>query len=83
LVGTLGATPSAADLFVFRLVQLVSSAGGTVTIDKNHGTGTLIDVIEVLRPHLAPGSLPVSFSLSRLQRLKTAATRAPLDKISL
>ena len=61
------------DLFVIELERLVYSQGGRTTLDKNYGTGTLIKIIDVARPHLPNDFVPDKLKLSRLRRLQQQA----------
>jgi hypothetical protein len=68
--------------FVLRLLWDVRAAGGRLTLDKNLGTGTLIDALNLLRsylpPHLVPRKLP-SGTLGRIKVLDhlVASARPP------
>jgi hypothetical protein len=57
-------------VFVIRLLRHVRAAGGHLTLDKNTRTGTLVDALCLLRPHLPPGTIPNAPSMSVLVRLK-------------
>ncbi len=61
------------DLFVIELVRLVHFHGGRTTLDKNYGTGTLIKITDVARPHLPNDFVPDKLKLSRLRRLQQQA----------
>ncbi len=67
------------DLFVIELERLVYSQGGRTRLDKNYGTGTLIKIIDVARPHLPNDFVPDKLKLSRLRRwqhqFRSAANR--------
>jgi len=56
-------------IFVIRLLRHVRAAGGHLTLDKNTKTGTLIDALNLLRPHLPSGTIPNALSMSILLRL--------------
>jgi hypothetical protein len=56
--------------FAFRLLLDIRAAGGRLTLDKNVGKGTLIETLELLRPHLPSGYIPRSLPLSTLARVK-------------
>ena len=71
------------DLFVIELVRLIKHHGGRTTLDKNAGTGTLIEVLRAVAPYLPAGLMPASLfaadengklkGMSRLQRLRAIA----------
>lgn len=62
-----GGAPSKADFndrygpfysFVRELVFAIESRGGRATVDKNSGTGTLIEVLEKLQPYMPDECIP-------------------------
>jgi hypothetical protein len=55
---------------VYLRVVTEDWCGGTLTIDKNYGTGTLIEAIRVLRPYLPVGVVPNPLPLQIIQRDK-------------
>jgi hypothetical protein len=59
--------------FVFDLLNNASASGGHVTFDKNYETGTLLDAIKVLTPHLPKDVVPkdLSKSMGTIQRIVT------------
>jgi hypothetical protein len=69
------------DLFVIYLEQLIQRCGGHTTLDKNAGTGSLVDCLKCAKPYLPSGLVPDTLfraddkgklkGMSRLQRLKT------------
>lgn len=63
---------SLADLAEFTLILLleVRAAGGRLRLNKNTGNGTLVEVLELLRPHVRPGLIPNNLPLSTLARVK-------------
>ncbi len=63
--------------FVCNLLISTTAAGGNLTNDKNGLSGTLIEAIEILRPHLPGGFDPKSLSFSTYQRLKTRCKTHP------
>lgn len=52
-------------------------AGGELTLDKNFKTGTLIEVLNVLRPYLPKGVIPNVLPLGTIQKIKTAFSKRP------
>jgi len=69
-----GQNVMAFDIFVLNLVRLIRSHGGKEKLEKNAGTGSLVDCLNLARPHLPAGLIPRGYSMSRLQRLRGAAT---------
>jgi hypothetical protein len=58
--------------FVFNILISTTTAGGTLTLDKDVPSyGSLITAIKMLTPYLPDGFVPRRFSSSTLQRLKT------------
>jgi hypothetical protein len=57
--------------FVRDLLIDVDQTGGTLTLEKNIGRGTLIDAIKLLTEHLPEGVAPEKLSVSTLQRIKS------------
>jgi hypothetical protein len=57
--------------FVRLLLVAAAESGGRLALDKNRGTGSLIEAIEMLAPYLPNGVVPKPLSPSTLQRIKT------------
>jgi hypothetical protein len=57
--------------FVFELLVSVGVNGGDLSFDKNYRTGTLLDAMKILAPHLPDGVVPDKPPLGILQRLIT------------
>jgi hypothetical protein len=57
--------------FVRDLLIDADQPGGTPTIEKNIGRGSLIDAIKLLTEHLPEGVAPEKLSWSTLQRIKS------------
>jgi len=55
--------------------KLPSPFGGSLTLDQNRGTGSLIEAIEILRPCLPEGFVPKALPLKTMQRIKTQVAR--------
>jgi hypothetical protein len=64
--------------FTLRLLLEVRAAGGRLTLDKNTGTGTLVDALTLLRPH-RPGLIPKKLPMSTLARVKTLDQKIASD----
>jgi hypothetical protein len=47
-------------------VQLCRSLGGRLTLNKNVGTGTLVDALHLLQPYLPPNFIPNALPMSTL-----------------
>jgi hypothetical protein len=56
--------------FTLNLLLDVRAAGGRLTLDKNAGTGTLVEALGLLRPHVRPRFIPNKLPLSTLARVK-------------
>jgi hypothetical protein len=64
----------------------VRAAGGRLTLDKNAGTGTLVEALGLLRPHMPQRFIPNKLPLSTLARVKAldekiATARPPIENI--
>jgi hypothetical protein len=66
--------PGSLPQYALRLLWDVRTAGGRLTLNKNSGTGTLIETLELLSPHLPPGFIP------RILPVSTLAKMHALDK---
>jgi hypothetical protein len=62
--------------FVQDLLTFVAEAGGELTFDKNFKKGTLIEALDVLRPHLPNDVIPYDPPSGTLQRIKTKHSKA-------
>lgn len=66
--------------FVRDLLRCAAEAGGSLTLDKNRNykKGTLVEALEILRPHLPRGVIPTALTshLATLQRIKTKHSKA-------
>jgi hypothetical protein len=56
--------------FVRRLKLVVSESGGELALDQNYDKGTLIDALDLLKPHLPKGVVPDRLPLGTLKKLK-------------
>jgi hypothetical protein len=56
--------------FTLALLFAVRAGGGRLTLDKNTGTGTLVEALALLRPHVRPGLIPNNLPFSTLARVK-------------
>jgi hypothetical protein len=66
--------PGSLPQFTLRLLWDVRIAGGRLTLNKNSGTGTLIETLQLLSPYLPPGFIP------KILPVSTLATMHALDK---
>jgi len=62
--------------FVSDLVMHTRAAGGKLTLEKNIGTGTLIQALDMLAPHLPRWFVPRCPPHSTLQRVMTEVKAA-------
>jgi hypothetical protein len=62
--------------FTLRLLWDVRANGGRLILDKNRGTGTLLEALNLLRSHLPPGFVPNALPLSTLAVRGPAAAAA-------
>ncbi len=67
---------NAADFFIYTVCGIATKYGGRLTLDTARNRGTLCDFIKVARDYLPKNLIPSSPSMSRLQRLRTQATRS-------
>jgi hypothetical protein len=54
----------------YLLVVTEKWCGGDLTVDKNNESGSLIETIEILRPYLPPGVVPIILPVQTIQRVK-------------
>jgi len=57
--------------FVVDLLVAAAETDGQLTLEKNLGTGSLIDALNILRPYLPKGIIPNVLPLGTLQTCKT------------
>jgi hypothetical protein len=67
--------PGSFKRFVLRLLWDVEAYGGRLTLDKTKGTGTLIETLALLRPHLPPKFIPKVAPAQTLARIKALAAK--------
>jgi hypothetical protein len=60
------------DKFIIFLCVFVERTGGKVTLNERENRGTLIELLECLRPHLPSGFIP-SRAPNKLRRLREKA----------
>ena len=65
--------------FTLRLLLHVRAAGGQLTVDKNHGDGTLVDALNLLRPHLPRGFIPRNLPMATLDKVRTLDKKIALE----
>lgn len=63
-------SPGSFNCFVLRLLWDAQASGGVLSLDKNFGKGTLVDALNLLRPHLPPKLIPKALPLSTLAKIK-------------
>lgn len=66
------------ELFTLRLLWDVRSAGGKLTLDKNLGSGSLVDALTLLRPYLPARLIPISLPFSTLAGIKSLDNKLSL-----
>lgn len=59
------------EVFIHHILVHVTEASGELTFDKNAGTGTLVDALNIFRLCLPKGFVPNALPLSTIQKLKT------------
>jgi hypothetical protein len=59
------------EVFIRHILLFTAEYGGELTFDKNFQKGTLIDVLELLRPHLPKGVVPNVLPYGTIQKIKT------------
>jgi hypothetical protein len=68
--------PGSFKRFVLRLLWDVEAYGGKLRLNKTKGTGTLIEALSLLQPHLPPKFIPKVPSAPTLARIKALAAKA-------
>jgi hypothetical protein len=46
------------ELFLYKLYACIEAAGGKITIEKNSGSGTMVNILELLRDESPPSLVP-------------------------
>jgi hypothetical protein len=64
------------ELVVWRLRSFATSCGGSFTFSKRNESGTLVQALEVLRPHLPDRVVPNSLPFSTIERIIVASNKA-------
>jgi hypothetical protein len=64
------------EFFLVRILTATTEAGGGLSFNKNDGTGTLVNALGILRPHLPRGVIPLALRLSAIQQIKTKQTKS-------
>ncbi len=57
--------------FIQTILFSTAAVGGEITFDKNYKKGTLIDVLNILRPRLPKGFVPNRLPYGTIQKIKT------------
>ena len=65
--------------FVLDLLIHTTAAEGRLSLEKNIGTGRLIEAIQMLTPYLPDGFVAERLSMSTLQRLKDSRSGGKKD----
>jgi hypothetical protein len=60
---------------VFSLLGAARDHYGEFTLDKNYQSGTLLQALNILRPHLPKGLVPNALPFGTIQKLKTEFSR--------
>jgi hypothetical protein len=60
---------------VFTLLRVARDNYGEFTLDKNLQSGTLLEALNILRPHLPKGLVPNALPIGTIQKLKTEFSR--------
>ena len=69
-------------VFVRHLLLIATEAGGEFTLDKNSNKGTLIDTLNILRPHLPKGLVPNVLPVGTLQKIKSKYLKSRRSNVS-
>jgi hypothetical protein len=67
--------------FAHRLKLVASESGGKLGLDPANERGTLVDAINLLKPHLPVGAVPDKFPFSAFKKTKGAALALPIAEI--
>jgi hypothetical protein len=62
--------------FVSQILILTQFKGKGLTLEKNIGTGTVIEAIDALARYLPPGFVPAPLPIQTLQRVKADCSKA-------
>jgi len=63
--------------FVYRLRMVARQNGGKLGLDPNNKRGTLVEAVQILKPHLPDGVVPDEFPFFALKKIKEATFAAP------
>jgi hypothetical protein len=64
------------EFFLVRILTATAEAGGRLLFNKNDGKGTLIKVLDILRPHLPKGVIPAAPTFWVIQKIKTRQAKS-------
>jgi hypothetical protein len=67
--------------FVRRLKMVASESGGKLGVDPANRCGTLVDAVNLLKPHLPVGVVPDGFPFSAFKKTKNASLVLPIPEI--
>jgi hypothetical protein len=59
------------EVFIRHILLFTDENGGELTFDKNFHKGTLVDVLNILRPRLPRGIVPNALPYGTIQKIKT------------
>jgi hypothetical protein len=64
--------------FAICLKMVASDSGGKLGLDPANQRGTLVDAVNLLKPHLPVGVVPGKFPFSAFKRTKDATLALPI-----
>jgi hypothetical protein len=67
--------------FLHRLNMVASESGGKLSVDPAYRRGTLVNAVDLLKPHLPVGVVPDNFPFSAFKKTKGAALVVPIPEI--
>ena len=63
--------PNMFAVFLPMLLHMICDLGGDISINRNNGTGNVINLLEFLRPLMPPGFIPNTLPLAKIERICT------------
>jgi len=67
--------------FANRLKMVASESGGKLGLDPPNRRGSLVDAVNLLKPHLPDGVVPDKFPFSAFKKTKGATLALPIADI--
>jgi hypothetical protein len=67
--------------FARRLKMVASESGGKLGLDPANQRGSLVDAVNLLKPHLPVGVVPDKFPFSAFKKTKGATLALPIAEI--